>query len=70
MPAIGVNITHNNGTLLPITTPIEITIPNLEQNINFSRTHNIFNVTRGMIINYVLHGASQDEALVVEIVEG
>lgn len=70
MPAIGLNITYNNGTLLPINTPIEITVPNLEQNINSGRTYNTFNVTRGMIINYVLYVASKDEALVVEIVEG
>ena len=70
MPAIGINITDNNGAELPITTPIAITLPNLEQNVNSSRSYSGVNLTRGMTIHYVLGVESMDEALVVEIEDG
>ena len=67
MPAIGIDITDNDGTPLPISTPIDINLPNTEGNVKPNVTNVQFNSTRVLSIDYVVDVGFRDAAFVVEI---
>ena len=67
MPAIGIDITDNDGTPLPISTPIDINLPNTEENVKPNLTNVQLNSTRVLSIDYVVNVGFRDAAFVVEI---
>lgn len=67
MPAIGIDITDNDGTPLPISTPIDINLPNTEGNVKPNLTNVQLNSTRVLSIDYVVNVGFRDAAFVVEI---
>ena len=67
MPAIGINITDNDGTPLPISTPIDINLPNTEGNVKPNVTNVQLNYTRVLSMDYVVDVGFRDAAFVVEI---
>ena len=67
MPAIGIDITDNDGTPLPISTPIDINLPNTEGIVKPNVTNVQLNSTRVLSMDYVLDVGFRDAAFVVEI---
>ena len=67
MPAIGIDISDNDGTPLPISTPIDINLPNTEGNVKSNVTNVQLNSTRVLSMDYVVDVGFRDAAFVVEI---
>ena len=70
MPAIGIDITNNDGTSLPISTPIDINLPNTEGNVKLNVTNVQLSSTRILSMDYAVDVGFTDAAFVVEIGDG
>ena len=64
MPAVGIEVTDGNNT--PLSIPIEIDLPNNDENI----TNTCQNLSGLLSMNFKLQVDSQDTAWVIEITDG
>ena len=68
MPAVGINATDENN--VPLYSPIEINLPNMDGNLTANRTHSCGNLSGLLTVDYKLEIESPDTAWVIEISEG